>query len=376
MIKAMHPQSDSSSVFADYNKEKFAVLLLYSAVFLMPLFLFEFSYRYLVVMAISIVFFAVGLFFVKRSYSISVVHMSYMNMVEYAAIALLSMLLLLQFGFAEGVTNRASVRGAVSNFNLENSMTVTFSSNVPLLISAMLALLASVGLSRNSRVLVYVSIASACVMLGLTGTRYLFALSISPVIYSIFVSRGFVKVVIASSAFLVFLAYVAITRSSGSLTAERLLIYDLPSAASLRAVERISPEFTDIVYFFVGNIIVLIPRAIYPDKPIDPTVVEFSISYLGNFAFKTGATYLPGFVGSSWLYGGLMGVVMFSALFGYLFGKIFPRSGDTVWDSCIRSLLFVGLLLQFRNISIVYLLPGMLVWLFKNMSRIGLRRRS
>ncbi len=56
-------------------------------------------------------------------------------------------------------------------------------------------------------------------------------------------------------------------------------------------------------------------------------------------------------------------IVPVASVLGYAFSRCQPRASSSFFDACVISLCFGGLLLQFRNISVFYLLPALLVWL-------------
>ena len=262
--------------------------------------------------------------------------------------------------FDQGVTDRATVREGVTNVNTNLSFFGTLIANLNFLTCGISAYLIQSGLEARRRVRLYSGIFLAMVTLGATGTRFLFLLAMAPIFYALFFDGYYLRKLLLFLALLVASSFVAISRSGFIIDYTTLLFFDLPSTASAMAVQNSSGSLLNIGNFFIGNILVLIPRIIFPDKPVDPTVIDFTVSVLGAGAFNAGATFLPGFIGSAWLYGGWLGVILFPLTLGLLFLKTFPadRHSSTALRT-LTSLLFVGLILQFRNISVFYLLPYM-----------------
>jgi hypothetical protein len=261
-------------------------------------------------------------------------------------------------GIGMGLSDRASIRAGTTNTNMSGSFLITLISNSNFLVSGIAAHQIQKGLDARRRKNLYLGIILAVAMLTTTGTRFLFLLSTAPLFYSFFFDSRYLRKLLLFVLTVLASSFAAIARSGFNINAATLIFFDLPSTASALAVEGPAPSFLNIGYFFVGNIVVLIPRALFPGKPVDPTVVDLTISQLGNDAFDTGATYLPGFIGSAWLYGAWIVVAIFSFLLGYLFLKSFPNdSRSSTTQRTLKALLFIGLILQFRNISIFYLLP-------------------
>lgn len=339
--------------------ERLQLLFFYALIFAAPLYFgftpmgSDYSYAF----AVSMLAFSLPIVLAKAAPT-TPLDLGNRRAFEIIILIALSTVVLTYYGFGEGLTDRSSVRKGTTNINMGNSFLVTLIANSNFLFSGIAAYQIQKGLDTRKRKHLYLGVLLAVAMLTMTGTRFLFMLAMAPLFYSFFFDSHYfrklqflVLTVVASS-------FVAIARSGFNINVATLIFYDLPSTASALAVQSSVPSFWNIGYFFIGNIVVLIPRAIFPGKPVDPTVVNFTIAFLGTNAFDAAATYLPGFIGSAWLYGAWIAVAIFSFLLGYLFLKAFPddrRSSTT--QRTLKALLFVGLILQFRNISIFYLLP-------------------
>jgi hypothetical protein len=265
------------------------------------------------------------------------------------------LLVLIALGLGEGVTDRSFLRKDATNFNF--SFFSTLSTNFVFLQISITAALLAWARRNRSRVTLVLALGLASLILATSGTRYFFLLAISPLIYGVILRSKIIVKAYAAIMLIGFSVYIALRRSVTDLGSDALLFYDLPSSASYILVNSHQPQLSDIWYFFVGNVLVLIPRSIFSDKPIDEATINFVIATLGDSAFESGSTYLPGFLGSAWLYGGIFGVVIFSLILGHLFVLALTYNVKSWQSEAIASLMLVGTLLQFRNISIFYFLP-------------------
>lgn len=333
-----------------------SILLLFIMIFAAPLIFLGWSTAYALVLSLSVMTIALAFGIQSRRCTQSqVTRASFVeiNLLGLVISACLSALYAL--GMADGITDRTLARSELTNIN--SSVPDTIRTNISYLqVAATAALIAWSRRQRRLTPLV-IGVSFACYLLSSSGTRFLFLLAISPLIYSVLLrSRTGVKVY-TLAILLLFSVYIARLRSTTLLSGEALLYFDLPSTASYMAISQFSPEITNIWYFFVGNVIVLIPRALFPGKPNDEITFEFIVSVIGSEAFDGGATYLPGFLGSAWLYGGFLGVLLLSLALGLVLARAISYSVCDWQTEAKASLLLVGAILQFRNISVFYLLP-------------------
>lgn len=341
------------------SAERLQLLFLFVLIFTAPLYsgFARMGSNYSYVLALSIIAFSVPI--VKaRSPPATPLDLENWRAFEILILIVLSTIIFTYYGLGVGLVDRASDRVGTTNINYSGSLIVTLIANSNFLISGIAAYLIQKGLDTRKRRQLYLGVLLAAAMLTMTGTRFLFLLATAPLLYTLFFDKRYFRKLVFLVLVVAASSLVAIARSGFNINVATLVYFDLPSTASSLAVQSSVPSFWDISHFFTGNIVVLIPRAIFPDKPVDPTVVDFTISHLSADAFNSGATFLPGFIGSAWLYGGWMGVAIFSFLLGYLLLKSFPndrRPSST--QRTLKALLFIGLILQFRNISIFYLLP-------------------
>lgn len=342
-----------------YRIERFQLLSFFALIFAAPLYAgftstgSDYSYAF----ALSMLALSLPLMMVHSAPAASL-HIENRRAFEIILLIGLSIMALTYYGIGQGLSDRSAVRAGTTNINLNGSLLTTLLANSNFLVSGIAAYQIQKGLDTGRRSNLYIGIFLAAAMLAMTGTRFLFMLSTAPLFYSFFFDSSYMRkallfVLVAAAS-----SFVAIARSGFNIDVASLVFFDLPSTASMFAVQDSAPSVGDIGNFFIGNIVVLIPRWIFPAKPVDPSVVEFTISHLGAAAFDAGVTYLPGFIGSAWLYGGWFGVLIFSSLLGYLFVKSFPNDRRASYTQrTLKALLFIGLILQFRNISIFYLLP-------------------
>ena len=339
--------------------EQFQLIFLYALIFAAPLYsgFVPLGSDYFYAFAVSMLAFSLPVILARSAPTIPL-DLEHRRAFEIIILIAFSTMVLTYYGFGGGLTDRSSIREGTTNINMSNSFLVTLIANSNFLLSGIAAYLIQKGLDNQKRKHLYLGVFLAVAMLNMTGTRFLFLLATAPLFYSFFFDSHYFRKLLFFVLLVAASSFVAITRSGFNINVATLVFYDLPSTASALAVQSSEPSFWSIGYFFIGNIVVLIPRAIFPGKPVDPTSVDFTIAVLGTNAFDAGATYLPGFVGSAWLYGAWIAVAIFSFLLGYLLLKAFPndrRSSTT--QRTLKALLFIGLILQFRNISIFYLLP-------------------
>jgi hypothetical protein len=339
--------------------KKLQLPLLFALIFAAPLYsgsiLMGSNYSY--AFALSIFAFSFPIF-MAQSASATPLNLENWRAIEILLLIVLSTTVFTYYGLGVGLTDRASSRDGITNINNSGSFLVTLIANSNFLVSGVAAYLIQKGLDTRKRKYLYLGVLIAAAMLTISGTRFLFLLAMAPLFYTLFFDRRYLRKLLFFVLIVVASSFVAIARAGFNINVATLVFYDLPSTASALAVQSSVPSFWNIGYFFIGNIVVLIPRAVFPGKPVDPTVVEFTISNLSADAFESGATFLPGFIGSAWLYGAWTGVAIFSLFLGYLFVKSFPNDRlSRSTERTLKALLFIGLILQFRNISIFYLLP-------------------
>lgn len=342
-----------------FQIERLQLLFLFALIFAAPLYsgFMSMGSDYSYAFAVSMLAFSLPIIMARSAPATTPIIENW-RAFEIILLIALSTMALTYYGVGTGLTDRSSTREGVTNINLSGSFLVTLVANSNFLVSGMVAYLIQKGLDTRKRKHLYLGVFLAVAMLTMTGTRFLFLLATAPLFHAFFFDNRYLRkllffvLVVAASSF------VAIARSGFNVNVASLIFFDLPSTASALAVQSSVPSFWNIGNFLIGNIVVLIPRAIFPGKPVDPSVVDFTISHLGIDAFDAGVTYLPGFIGSAWLYGAWFSVAIFSLLLGSLFFKSFPNDQRTSsTQRTLNALLFIGLILQFRNISIFYLLP-------------------
>ncbi len=337
-------------------KSGLSIFALYFLIFIVPLFLYGWNSVY--ALAFTVSFCAMLLAFMILSHGESRSNIASIGFMELCIVVLafavcISILSLL--GFADGINDRTLARGEKSNFNA--SALQMFNANLAFLSVAILAALLAWARRSGKRLMFFVGIFFCSYVLASSGTRFLFLLAISPLVYAILLkSKNTVKI-FSVFLLLIFSAYIAFRRSTAALNFQAILFFDLPSTASYIAISKSEPSVGDIWYFFVGNILVLIPRSIFSNKPTDDAIIDFTVSVIGQDAFNYGSTYLPGFLGSSWLYGGLVGLLCLSLLLGWLVSSAVNYRVDDWKSETKAALLLVGVILQFRNVSVFYFLP-------------------
>ncbi len=202
----------------------------------------------------------------------------------------------------------------------------------------------------------------------LTGTRWLFILSLSPIIIYVLMITKIRNVIIFVPILFVFSLFIAIIRSgSAELTLFSAFYWDVPSFQSYYIVEKYPSEIIKGFQSFVnGNILILIPRFLWHHKPEDFAIVDYMRKELGT-RYDEGATVLPGLIGSFHLYGGILFTLLIllpiRMLLSWL-NKALMETGSYRLFS-FASVIVIGIILQFRGISIAYFLPGLLqiIWI-------------
>jgi hypothetical protein len=155
----------------------------------------------------------------------------------------------------------------------------------------------------------------------------------------------------------------AVLRSSGSrLEIYSALYWDLPSIQSFNIVTNYDYKITGFIDFINGNILVLIPRIVWPGKPADQILESYMRNEIGS-RYDHGATILPGMLGSLYLYGG----ALFLIVFLYIFKRILSHyerqfhKGSSVYSTAVSSAFIIGLFLQLRGLSVFYLMPALFI---------------
>jgi hypothetical protein len=98
--------------------------------------------------------------------------------------------------------------------------------------------------------------------------------------------------------------------------------------AKVPAISHTYSYFTQYLGLFTQPI----PRALWPDKPIDSPIVLVNLDSYGNFS-----PYVPTLVGDGWISLGYAGVVMTTGLVGAFYGwlyKRFCRATSSIYFFC------------------------------------------
>lgn len=265
----------------------------------------------------------------------------------------------------QGLIARDVIREGAQNFNAQASD--FWRSQFEYAMITVSALLLSRSLvSRSWVLLVWATILSTYI-LSSTGTRWFWLLAASPLLLQALVSVGFLPGVALATFVAVAMLSISAGRSSVSeLDLAEVVRWDIPSFQSLVIIGTSDVDFENFVNFFYGQILVLVPRFFWPSKPLDTATVGYMYSEIGD-AFDAGATVLPGFLGSAWLYGGMASVILLSALLflgvRWLQLVVLHRMSTgpmPVWVP----LVYVAFLLQSRGISIFYFVPAFYCVLF------------
>lgn len=267
-----------------------------------------------------------------------------------------------------GIANRAEVFADASNFNVDAGGFV--SAQVGLVAIAGAAALTAYAVATGK---IMFATAGSLVMfsefLG-SGTRWHLLLCSAPLLTAVAMYTPIWVRMIAGVAALGGLLNIALLRSAGSLDSLASALYwDVPSFQSYRAIMDYPGDILNGMNFIYGQVVVLVPRFVWPEKPVDWVVTDFIVDQIGDAYFR-GATILPGLLGSAWLYGGYVGVVVLVfAVSMWMRGAVATLSRPGWTNLWTGSMLYVGLFLQLRNISVFYLMPYMYasasVWLWK-----------
>ena len=276
-------------------------------------------------------------------------------------VLMFSIIIFLAAGYT-GLTNRADLFDGKSNYVTSSSS--FFKTQIDYIIISFGVFCLSFGVYGGGRVFVVVGSLISAYIITSTGTRWLFLLSFSPVMYNFLATRSIY------SALLLFLLgvfasfYISMNRDSNvELDLDGALLWDVPSFQSVLILKSYQPTISGLIDFFNGNVLILIPRMLWPNKPLDSVVTNYMLDELG-FAFEGGATILPGVVGLGWLYGGYVGIVFIGVIIGLLMRlseKASVYNGDGV-NYGVVPLVYVGALLQLRGFSVFYFMPA--IYLF------------
>lgn len=258
----------------------------------------------------------------------------------------------------QGLVSRDLLREDVLNYNFESDSFLE--AQIGYLSIIFVALIFGYALkTENIKLLLFATVFSTYILTS-TGTRWHWILAISPVATFLIVNlKYYISIFLMVFSFVPML-YISANRSSGGeMDIDEVAKWDIPTFQSYSIVERIQSDFANITDFFNGQILILIPRFIWQDKPADKTITNYMIGEIGD-AFNSGATILPGFIGSSWLYGGVVGIIFFSAVLFFFLSKTqnyyFESRIDNL-DYTGLGLSFCGLILQNRGISVFYIIP-------------------
>lgn len=290
-------------------------------------------------------------------------------------VSFLILYFLFDFFAFNGLRNRELVREGSVNFNA-NSVSF-FQQQLNFILIALSATCVSKGIFNNKSLLFTVGFIIALYTLFFYGTRWVFLLSISPLICYFLISSGKLLKLLFVGLFSLLLFSLSVLRSSSEISLLSALTYDIPSFQSKVVLNNYDSNLFDILDFFNGNILILIPRFIWPDKPIDEVTTNYMLDLIGN-RFYEGSTILPGFIGSAYLYGNFLGVIVFSFFLRYLISKllIWNKKLSASENLVTFSLSFFGIILQSRGISIFYFIPLIYCVIFFKIRRILLSQNT
>lgn len=218
----------------------------------------------------------------------------------------------------------------------------------------------ALALKKNSKLFFLYAALFSGYILGSTGTRWYFLISISPlIIYAIVQLKAFKSVLVSVIFFLSFLPF-SFIRNNEEYSLELIFLrmpMELPIFESVRAIDLIGIHKEGIMAFVHGIIYYPIPRFLF-DKGFDETMLDFNWAVLGIDIRYYPATILPGLIGSLYMYGGPLMIGLFGLIFGrafrYLDGKLFSLMDYGASGFTYASLLFISLFLQVRNLSVGY----------------------
>ena len=212
----------------------------------------------------------------------------------------LAILIAENFNFV-GLSDRSSLREEVSNYSSTSFIFIL--TQLEYVFIAITASFISKGIIKYKNKLLFLGLFLAVLLLLKTGTRWLFLIALSPFLIFLYIVLKPLTKLFAIILFVFGLASLSILRSSSNISLASSLWWDIPSFQSANIINTMNRDFFSIIDFFNGNLFILIPRFIWTNKPIDNSITEYMISIIGD-RFYDGATILPGFIGSTYLYGG------------------------------------------------------------------------
>ena len=255
-----------------------------------------------------------------------------------------------------GLSDRSSLREEASNYSTTSFLFIL--TQLEYVLIAITASLISKGIIKYNNKLFFLGQFLAILILLKTGTRWIFLLALSPFLVFLYIVLKPLTKLFGIILFVCGIASLSILRSSTNISLASSLWWDIPSFQSANIINTMNRDFFSIIDFFNGNLFILIPRFIWTNKPIDNSITEYMISIIGD-RFYDGATILPGFIGSTYLYGGWFGIIIFSLLFRYIMFKLIKWNINILphQNLTIISLSLMGLMLQLRGISVFYFMP-------------------
>ena len=206
-----------------------------------------------------------------------------------------------------------------------------------------------------------------------SGTRWYLLLAVAPLVILFPGTTKLPVQIFAAGIFASTLTVFAAIRSGGAISSlQEILTWDIPSIQSYAVITTRTGNLSGIVDFINGNILSLVPRFVWPSKPEDIVTREFMTNAIGD-AYYQGATILPGFLGSAWLYAGGWGGVLFAPLLAISLRKSEKEAHSTksALRLAIASLIGIGAALQLRNISVMYFAPAIYLILLSALKRLS-----
>jgi len=259
-----------------------------------------------------------------------------------------------------GLTARDLTRADVGNFS--ETATTFINAQIGYLRIAVAALFINYGLVKRSRIAFIIGVGVAAYILASTGTRWNWLLCLAPLILYGLIKLSWRKVAFISLVFVFMLLLISARRGSGeNLSLVSAALWDIPSFQSIWVINNIESDVANVIYFLYGQVLVLIPRVLWPEKPLDEATVSYMIALIGD-RFYEGATILPGFLGSAWLYGGYTGVLIFTLVVAFLVlavQKTINKQDLRKPEYGLIGLVFLGTVLQVRGISVFYYIPAL-----------------
>ena len=318
---------------------------------------FERNGKYFISVFFMLVVFAIVFVFIA-DIKTELIGINKRNSISYLLIFVLAILsayfFSLLLGF-KGLTNRDEVRSETSNFT-GNSFDFIFNQLSSILV-AISSYVLSYSIWKGRLSYMFGSLAIVFLIFFYNGTRWNLLLGISPLlIYVLIISRLRTLIFISTVSVLVML-FISQTRGTNKIELASAIMWDIPSFQSKKIINHYDGDGR-IIDFINGNFIVLVPRILWENKPRDETTEKYMISEIGDRYFY-GATVLPGFLGSAYLYGGVGGVMYFTSAFCLLFGYFLYRNSKINGPLTFAELglFYIGFVLQIRGISIFYLMP-------------------